>query len=270
MKAFTIKVGDKFEKIISRLKDELENNNKVLGLVLVGSTARENIYKATEYSDIEAYIIVGNQTSEQVEKELEQTVSKLGTVLFSYHNQWAGFSCVFEDLLRLELPIVEESNMQNVFSRPKAQTVKVLIDKTNGKLQNALDKRPEEVNTQTILDQTVKDFWYMTLVGVQYFKKGEYWNAHHVIEVSLIPNIIKIIELNKNPNLLMLESNKRIEEFIPENSETLKKLSVGYEPEKIKAALLNCIEEFEKLINKQPGYAGKLKTKIKQLLLSSD
>ncbi len=257
---------DKFEKIISRLKDELENNNKVLGLVLVGSTARENIYKATEYSDIEAYIIVGNQTSEQVEKTLSKIVSKLGTVLFSYHNQWAGFSCVFEDLLRLELPIVEESNIQNVFSKPKAQTVKVLIDKTNGKLQNALDKRPEEVNTQTILDQTVNDFWYMALVGAQYFKKGEYWNSRHVIEVSLVPNIIKILELNKNPNLLRLESNKRIEEFIPENLETLTKLSVGYEPENIKNAILNAIEEFQKLVSNQPNYAGRLKTKIEELL----
>jgi len=238
---------DKFEKIITSLKNELENNDKVLGLVLVGSTVRKNIYKATVHSDIEAYIVAKDQTTEEFEQELPKIVRSLGKVLFSYKNQWAGFSVVYEDLLRLELPIVEISNLKSVFDRPKAQPITILIDKTDGKLPQILDERPTNTDIEIIFEQTVKNFWYMAIVGAQYFKKGEFWNARHVMEVSLIPAIIKLIEIEKNPDVLSLESNKRIEEFIPENLQSIKKLSVKYDEEEIKKSLHESIYEFSDL-----------------------
>lgn len=97
--------------IIKQLMRQLNQNPLVSGFVLVGSQARENIYVADQYSDLEAYIIVRDEHVKALQKQLPDLVSKLGRVIFSYKNRWAGFSTVFEDLFRLELPITKQSEL---------------------------------------------------------------------------------------------------------------------------------------------------------------
>lgn len=151
---------------IEKLTAEFSNNKLAKAFVLVGSQARETIYKASGYSDAEAYIVVNDEDVEELEKQLPQIVEQLGKVLFSYNNQWAGFSTVFESLFRLELPIVRLSELKSIFSRPKLQTVKVLLDKTSGKLGEILDKRPETIDLEKLFQNKVIDFWYMLILGV--------------------------------------------------------------------------------------------------------
>ena len=123
--------------IIDRLTEIFLNNPSVAAFALVGSQAREDVYKATEYSDMEAYVIVKDGEVEKIERELPGLVEKFGKVLFSF-KQAIGFVAVYEDLFRLELPVIKDSEMKSLFSRPKAQTVKILIDKTNGELEKIL------------------------------------------------------------------------------------------------------------------------------------
>jgi len=235
-------------QVISTLAEKLENNPLVLGFLLVGSHARKNVYTASHYSDIEAYIVVKDKDIKKLEKELPNLVRSLGKVIFSYKNQWAGFSTVFKNLLRLELPLVKLSDLSSVFSRPTAQDVEVIIDKTNGKLEKILSARPKTIDLERVFLDTVTDFWYMAIVAIQYYKKGEYWNARHAQEVSMIPSLIKFIELLENSNLLLLESNKRIEQLVSKKSvEMLKEICSHYEKDKIKKSLEKNIKEFSSL-----------------------
>lgn len=236
------------QQIISALTEKLKNNPYMLGLLLVGSHARKTIYKNTPYSDIEVYVIVKDEDAKKFESELPKIVKPLGKVIFSYKNQWAGFSTVFENLLRLELPVVKISEIPSVFSRPTAQDVEILIDKTNGIIKKTLDNRPKTIDFEKVFINTTNDFWYMAVVAIQYYKKGEFWNARHAQEVSMIPSLIKFIEMLENPDLLLLESNKRIEQLISSKDITiLKDVCPPYEKEKIKKCLQKNIEEFSKL-----------------------
>ena len=164
-------------QIVKDLTAELEKKPEVLVFVLFGSQARETIYTATEDSDIDTHVIVQDNQREEFEKELPEIVRKLGPVIFSYHNQWAGFSTVFANLQRLEIPVKKFSEMATAFDRPKQQPVKVLIDRTNGELQFLLDKRPEKIDFGPKFAEKISDFWYMAIVAAQYFKKGEIYNA---------------------------------------------------------------------------------------------
>lgn len=239
------------DKIITLLKEKLESNPSVVGLVLAGSYARNTIYNADEYSDMEVYIIVEDDKLEGFEKQLPALVDKLGPVVFSYKNRWAGFSTVYDNLFRLELPVAKRSEISSVFSRPKAQPVKVLIDKTRGELKSALDKRPEKIDFEKVFAETVENFWYMTIVAVQYYKKGEYWNARHAQEVIMIPSLIKFMALTENPDILLLEANKRIEEFLPKKYlKTLKDICPPYHVNQIERSLKRNIEEFSKIAKK--------------------
>lgn len=236
--------------MIASLVDSLQKNPYVLGLVLVGSQARTSIYVANKYSDMEAYIIVKDKNVEIFEKQLPGIVSKLGKVIFSYKNRWAGFSTVFDDLFRLELPIAKQSELSSVFSRPKPQTVKVLIDKTNGSLEQALKKRPQDIDFQKTFQEVVLDFWYMAVVAVQYFKKGEIWNSRSGLQV-LLSSLIKLMELLQDKDILLLETNKRVEQFLSdEQINLLKRIAPSYGKKQIEDSLREIIEIFSDISKK--------------------
>ena len=260
------------DAIINKLKTELLEKPYIIGLVLVGSYAREKVYTADEYSDLEAYIIVEDRDVSRIEKELIEVADGLDDVIFHYKNRWTGFSVVFDNLFRLELPIVARSDIKTVFSRPTAQPVQILIDKTNGVLEGVLDSRPKDINYEMLFQDVVLDFWYMAIVSAQYFKKGEYWNARHVIDVVLAPSLIKLFELLDNKDVLLLETNKRIEQFLSERRlNILSQVSSSYDADKIRETIKTCIHEFENACNeveKQYGYKyqGEIIEKIKPQL----
>lgn len=114
--------------VVEGLTEKLKQNPSVVAFTLVGSQARKDVYKATEHSDMEAYIVVKDEDVELVETQLPDLISHFGNVLFSFKPQ-IGFVAVFDDLFRLELPVIKLSDIESLFSRPKAQVVDVLIDK---------------------------------------------------------------------------------------------------------------------------------------------
>lgn len=260
-------------KIPAALKKKLEKNSLVLGFVLVGSQARKDIYVATPYSDMEIYIIVKDNNVEKIEKRLPSLVESLGKVIFSYNNRWAGFSTVFEDLFRLEIPIVRLSELNSVFSRPTAQVVKVLIDKTDGKLEKALASRPKSIDFQELFQSKVIDFWYMAIITVQYYKKKEIWNTRSALQV-LQSSLIKFLELFQDPQILLLETNKNVEQFLSdEQIGLLKQISPSYNKAEIKQSLIKVIEIFPEVFEKVSKkyhyqYDRKLEKQIKPKLIA--
>lgn len=259
------------QKIIASLVNILGKNPYVLGLVLVGSQARGKVYTASKHSDMEAYIIVKDENVEIFEKQLPDIVSKLGKVIFSYKNRWAGFSTVFEDLFRLELPIAKLSELSSVFSRPKAQTVKVLIDKTNRELEKALTNRPETIDFQKLFEERVLDFWYMVVATMQYYKNGELWDSRSGLQV-LLSSLIKLMELLQDQDILLLETNKRVEQFLSdEQINLLKRVVPSYDKKQIGHSLKEIIEIFSDISKKVASkyhysYRKDIENEIKQKL----
>lgn len=230
-------------KIINYLKKSLENDPDVLALVLVGSQARKDIYKADKYSDLEAYIVVGDENVPIFEKQLPDLAKSLGNVLFSFKHT-IGYVAVYDDLFRIELPVVKQSDMASIFNRPKAQTVKVLIDKTNGQLGKILSQRPDTINYEELFQNIVINFWYWQIIGVEYFKKGEIYNARAILNIHSSA-LIKLFELLNNPAVLLLETNKRVEQFLTQDQlKLLKQITVKYDLVEIKQALLKVMDIF--------------------------
>lgn len=264
------------QKVVSQTKEALKDHPSVAALVLVGTSVSAPGYKASEYSDVEIYVVVEDAEVAKVEEDLIQIVLKMGKIVFHYKNQWAGLSFVFEDLKRLELPIVKSSAISSVFSRPKAQPVEVLIDKTNGELDEVLAKRPETVDYEKLFGDQITDFWYMAITCVQYFKKGEHWNARHLQQVILAPKVVLFLQFNENPKILLLERNKRVEEFLPEEKlKILENISCRYSgEEEIKRALLETMEVFDEYSDKitqkhgyqKPEFVKEVRGKLEQLL----
>lgn len=259
------------KKLVDNLTEVLQNNPSVIAFTLVGSQAREDVYKATEHSDMEAYLIVKDEDAERVEQDLSNIVTKLGEVLFSFKHQ-IGFVAVFSDLFRLELPVIKQSELKSLFSRPKAQIVKVLFDRTNGQLEKALAERPEGLDYAETFADKVLNFWYWQILAVQYYKKGEFYNTRAVLGIQNSA-LIKLFELLNDPNILLLETNKRIEQFLSEDQlNLLKETSPAYNQSQIEQSLKRIMEIFPetvKRVKEKYGYSydESIEEKVKSKLL---
>lgn len=251
---------------------ELQKNPSVVAFTLVGSQARDSIYTATKDSDLEAYVISKDNNVVFVEKELTDILNGFGKILFSFKHD-IGFMAIYENLFRIEIPVIKESEMKSLFTRPKAQTVKVLIDKTNGELTSILDARPEVIDFAKVFESKVINFWNWQIIGAQYFKKGEIYNTRAILNIHA-STLIKLFELLNDPNILLLETNKRIEQFL--NNDQLKFLSEitpAYEKTEIKKSLLRAMEifppVFEDIKEKyEYGYDQSLEEKVKSRVLN--
>lgn len=262
------------KKIINGLSEEFNKNPSITAFILVGSQVREDVYKATEHSDMEAYIITTDEDAEKVEQQLPDLVSKFGDMLFSFKHQ-IGFVAVYDDLFRLELPVIKQSGMASLFSRPKAQVVKVLIDRTDGELEKVLVNRPKTTNYAELFKDKVINFWYWQILAVQYFKKGEFYNTRAVLGINSSV-LIKLFELLNDPTILDLETNKRIEQFLTEEQRALlSQTSPAYSPEQIKQTLSRMMEIFPNVIkavkdkygyNYDESIEEKVKPKLLELL----
>lgn len=243
-------------KLTAQLKEIFGKDPLVVAFVLVGSQARESVYTASQYSDMEAYVITKDEDAESLELKLPGLVRKLGNVLLSFKHQ-VGFVAVYDDLFRLELPVIKQSGMKSLFSRPKAQVVKVLIDRTSGKLETILNSRPESIDHIRFLNDLVNNFWYWQVLGVQYFKKGEVYNTRVVLAINSSA-LIKLFELLNDPSILLLETNKRIEQFLTkEQLALLKETSPAYDMDQIRVSLNKIIDIFSqtaRTVKEKYGY----------------
>lgn len=79
--------------IIDGLTKAFLNNPSVVAFTLVGSQAREDKYKATKCSDMEAYVIAKDVDAGKVEQKLPSLVGKFGNILFSFKHA-IGFVAV--------------------------------------------------------------------------------------------------------------------------------------------------------------------------------
>jgi predicted nucleotidyltransferase len=259
------------KEIPSALKKELQNNTSVAAILLVGSYSRETIYKADKHSDMEVYLVVKDEKVNEVKDNLPDLVKSFGKVLF-YFNHAIGFVVIYENLFRLELPIVKESDLKSVFSRPKQQTVKVLLDKTAGRLEKILQKREETMDYEKYFKDKVDNFWYNQIIAVQYYAKGEYFNSRVALGMNS-SILVKFFELLNDPDILLLEINKRIEKFLTqEQIGKLKVVSSSYDASNIKESLIrimDIIPEITEKVKVKYGYFydESLKTKLKSRLL---
>lgn len=147
-----------------------------------------------------------------------------------------------------------------VFSRPKAQQVKVL------------NSRPPTIDFEKLFQDKITDFWYMIIVTVQYYKKGEIWNSRSCLQI-LLSTLIKLMELTEDPKILLLETNKRIEEFLSdEQIDLLKIVSPAYDRDQISQSFKKILEVFPEICQKTADkynyqYRKDIEDKIKPKLL---
>lgn len=264
-------VSKKASAVVDKTVSYLSKCPGVAALVLAGSQVEGVRFVADQYSDIELYVVALDEKYSEVEKAVQKTQDLFAkeAVVLAYKNQWAGWSVLFADLLRLELPVVKASEKQ-VFSRPKQPKIKVLYSRPGFHLQtksvgDAGDKKP--------IDNAIKDFWYMAVYAAQHIGRGEIWLAREAVRISLQGKIKRLIQdLNHSD----VEADKRIElVWSPSELAILKETSCAYDRQDLIRAFWANIK-YAKGLSLKTGlgqeqfeeYEKKLLPSIKRILAS--
>ena len=101
-----------------------------------------------------------------------------------------------------------------------------------------------------VVEDKVIDFWYMAIIAVQYFKKGEVWNSRTALQV-IQSSLIKLLELLEDPKILLLETNKNVENFLSKDKmELIKRICPPYNKEVIKHSLIDMLDIFPDVFQK--------------------
>lgn len=266
--------SDKISKIIQQVVEELSNNDSIAALVLAGSRVNGNKFPPDKFSDIELYVVAFDEKYEEAEKtvQLIQTIFGDQTVL-AYKNQWAGWSVLFNDLLRLELPLVKASD-ETVFSRSEEQKIKILYSKPDFKLKKSqeVDGGKEDVNKR-VPDDVIKDFWYMAVYAAQHIGRGEVWLARDAIRISMQGKVKRLLQEIYHQETLALDRNRRIElTWSQQELEILKETSSSYNKNDIIRSFWANIKYAEALLTKTNDndlfnkYKNSLLPEIKSIL----
>lgn len=266
---------DRISKIIQRVVDELSQSSSIAALVLVGSQVKGNKFPPDKFSDIEFYVVALDENYEEAEKLVQsiQTIFK-DDVILAYKNQWSGWSVLFKNLLRLELPLVKASD-KTVFSRSEEQKIEVLYSKPNFKLKKGeAENKTESVSPEKEFELPIKDFWYMTVYAAQHIGRGEIWLARDAIRISMQGKVKRLLQEIYHKDTLALDRDRRIElTWSPKELDILKETSSAYDKNDVVRAFWANIKYTGELLEKMgigtnlfEEYKSKLLPEIKSIL----
>lgn len=238
--------------VIKSVVSELAKSEAVAAVVLAGSRVKGNKFPPDKFSDIELYVVAFDESYETAEKVVQSIQNIFGDqVAFAYKNQWAGWSVLFKDMLRLELPLVKASD-ESVFSRSEEQRIEILYTKENFVLtKKQLNEETQEVDTDRIYSELIKDFWYMAVYAAQHIGRGEVWLARDAVRISMQGKVKRLLQEINHSETLKLDRDRRIElTWSQEELEILRETSSAYDRNDLIRSFWANIEHAEKLLRR--------------------
>lgn len=265
----------KSKLVVKKVVEKLSPHSGVSALVLVGSRVEGSKFPPDEFSDIELYVVAYDEQLDEVQKEVEsiQHIFDTDEVVLAYKNQWAGWSVLFSDLLRLELPLVKSSDAE-VFSRPEEQKIEMVYAKPKFELNRRKKTKDSQAFSKKDLEEAIKDFWYMAVYTAQHIARGEIWLARDAVRISMQGKVKRLLQEVYHQDTLSLERDRRIEStWSDEELQILRDTSCAYDREDLIRAYWENIKYTKQLLGKFgmeiksfEEYENKLVPRIKVIL----
>lgn len=246
------------KKIAERIVALLQQDKRVHGIYLSGSFA---CGRPDAYSDLDFYILVPEETREQIKADHKTLREKAGDVVSDVVATHLGDPNQFITFYREDYPVHVDYQYRvsaELVPQRKDRDVLVLLDRS-GELLEWKNKCADAVEihspTQESLQYFEDRFWGWCIYTDSKIKRGELWEPRDAVEY--IRNNV-LIRLLYYANSLRPEGNRRIDCKFPMKNLGLLESTVqrGHSREEYAAALLalaNCYVQFMDDVTKQFG-----------------
>lgn len=246
---------DRYLQIKQRLLRVAENDDGLLAVIAIGSSAREYV-KADEYSDLDLLLVCSDST-DWLYGDLP---SKLGEVKITFAEPTFGGGMerrvLYSDSLDVDLIVLTQQQLEAALCEGMASQVlgrgyaviydnigvsEVLKEKLNGTALHRKITEGEFINT-------VNDFWFHAVWSAKKILRGELWTAKMCIDAYMKGLLLKIMELRKCDREDVWHNGRFLEKWAGEDAvEALGGCFARYERESVMAALWNTAKLFGNL-----------------------
>jgi len=225
--------------MLSRCISLLSADPRVEGVYLVGSMADETM---DEHSDIDLYIVVGDEHYEEVHRERFQLAQRIGDVLSTFEVEWPNcqmLGVIYRNYVEIDICYTNPGQAE-VFN----DRYKIALDKS-GLLRKALKVKEYPRDPRSELKVQSEFALYNLLHAINMLRRGEYWSSIRQVE-TLRKRTVTLAELLWNKEIG--EEYRKLETVLPTNVEKeLRKSLCLYRKNEIKKSIVALTKLFCKI-----------------------
>ena len=202
-----------YHAFTQNLQSNLENDSRVLGLVVVGSTARQS-HMPDQWSDHDFFVIVQPGTQQEFRQSLNWLPDS-ARIMLSFRETEHGMKVLYDDGHLLEFAIFDE---QEIFLA-RINDYAVLFDRANiehSVKQIQQDSKPSQWNEHHEFGMFITNL----MVGAGRYARGEMLSGHVFVKVNALSHLLRLLahygDTSNRDSLDNLDAFRRFERAFPE------------------------------------------------------
>ena len=181
---------EEYTKFIDDLTQNLERDPRVLGLIALGSMARQD-YLPDIWSDHDFFVIVETGTQEDFRLDLKW-LPDFENIAYHLLEKAYGVKVLYQDGHLLEFAIFDREELKIA----KVNRYLVLLDQDGIEQQLQTLKQNSAGQTSNPSEDNILFGMFITnlLVGVGRYKRGERLNGHEFVKLYAVADLLKLLE----------------------------------------------------------------------------
>lgn len=183
----------KYNEFIEILQHSLEDDDRVLGLITLGSTASLK-RKPDQWSDHDFFVIVKDNFEEYFRCMLDW-LPYSENIIFHFRETEHGIKAIYQDGHLIEFAVFKAEELQCA----KVNAFSILVDKSNLKQQVKQISVITNINMNLDNDYLLGQFITNILLGIGRYKRGEQLSAHKSIKISALHHLIQFLSNSIQP-----------------------------------------------------------------------
>jgi len=207
---------EEYRQLTDNLKYNLKDDPRVLGLIALGSMARQD-YLPDIWSDHDFFVIVETGTQEKFRLDL-RWLPDFENIAFHLLEKAYGVKVLYQNGHLLEFAVFDQEELKVV----KVNRYLVLLDRGGIKLQLQTLKQNSAQQTSSPTEDSLMFGMFITnlLVGVGRYSRGERLNGHEFVKMYAASDLLKLLEkYSPSPTKGLLDNFnpwRRFERVYPE------------------------------------------------------
>lgn len=210
---------EQYHAFTEQLKQNLENDSRVIGLVAAGSMAQTH-HQPDEWSDHDFFVIVESGQQEDFRQNLHWLPDSENIVL-SYRETEHGLKVVFRNGHLIEFAVFDLQELRRV----KVNAYRVLLDRNNIE-QEVRQIQADSVSKPPSDQFLVGQFLAHLMVGAGRYARGEQLSGHIFIKTYALTELLMLLAKHHDDvsRLDNLDPLRRFEFVFPEIGQALNQI----------------------------------------------
>lgn len=237
---------NQYQVFTENLKQNLESDTQVIGLVALGSMAQTH-HQPDEYSDHDFFVVVQSGCQETFRQDLQWLPDRENIVLF-YRETAHGLKVLYRSGHLLEFAVLDKVELHSA----KVNAYRVLLDKED------LTQHLSEIEAASISQPPtdaflIGQFLAHLLVGAGRYARGEQLSGHIFIKTYGLGDLLTLLaKHHPNSRLDNLDPFRRFEQVFPEMGAELNQILL-HDPLQAAIEMLTLFEQqFAKRLSDYP------------------